>query len=259
MQAKGNYIMSRPKLFIHGVPDSPAVWDPLKQALAMPEAAIHAPALPGFTAPLPEGFSPNKDTYTDWLISEIERLHAVSGPIDIVGHDWGALLTLRAAALRPELINSWAVSGAVIHPDYRGHSTARQWATPLLGEFVMAVTTRALLEKALIGGGLPAIIAAAEAAQWTKTKRQCILALYRSAKGLRFSGDWVEDLTQLPARGLVLWGENDPYVATRFGKAFAQSQSVPFHMIAKTGHWMIAERPEEILAHLQTLWNEPSF
>ena len=242
------------KLFVHGVPDSPDVWDPLKAALAPDNAVIHAPALPGFTRPPPSNFVPTKESYTDWLIEEIARIHAVCGPVDIVGHDWGALLTLRAASLRPELIRSWAVSGAVIHPDYRGHSTARQWATPLLGECVMAITTANFLEKALIKGGLPSQIAQSEIQYWNRAKRQCTLTLYRSAKGLSFTGDWLTDLKHLPEKGLVLWGENDPYVDVKFGRDFAERQSVPFHVVENTGHWMIAEKPEAALPHLRALW-----
>ena len=78
------------KLFVHGVPDSPDVWDPLKAALAPDNAVIHVPALPGFTSPPPSDFIPTKESYTDWLIEEIARIHAVCGPVDIVGHDWGA-------------------------------------------------------------------------------------------------------------------------------------------------------------------------
>jgi pimeloyl-ACP methyl ester carboxylesterase len=216
---------------------------------------VHTPALPGFTRPPPPNFKPTKENYTDWLIAEIEKLHNDLGPIDLVGHDWGALLSLRAASLRPNLIRSWAVSGAVIHQDYRGHSTARQWATPLLGEGIMALTTARLLEKALIAGGMPMQIARSEVKHWNRAKRQCILTLYRSAKGLRFTGDWLTDLKNLPARGLVLWGENDPYVDTTFGRSFAAQQSVPFYVIKKTGHWVIAEKPEAVLPHLCALWD----
>jgi len=248
--------MKTSKLFLHGVPDSPAVWGPLKAALSLSDESVSTPALPGFTNPPPPDFTATKEAYADSLIAVLEQLYAASGPVDIVGHDWGALLTLRAASLRPDLINTWAVSGAVIHPDYRGHTTAKRWATPLLGELVMAVTTKSLLEKTLTENGLPANIAQQEAINWNKPMRQCILKLYRSAKGLRFGGDWIDELKNLPANGLVLWGENDPYVAASFGQSFADRQGVPFHVIQDTSHWAIAEQPDLIAAHLQTLWAE---
>ena len=246
--------MKTSKLFLHGVPDTPAVWAPLKAALSLLDKNVSTPSLPGFTSPPPDGFAATKESYTQWLISVLEQLYATSGPVDIVGHDWGALLTLRAASLRPDLIKSWAVSGAVIHPDYRGHTTAKRWAMPRLGELVMAITTKGLLKKALTENGLPTRIAQQEAANWNKPMRQCILQLYRSANGLRFEGDWIEELKNLPTKGLVIWGERDPFVDIRFGQSFADSQGVPFHVFQNTGHWAIAQQPERVANHLQALW-----
>ena len=45
------------KLFLHGVPDSPAIWSPLLDALALGDTPVAVPALPGFTGPLPAGFA----------------------------------------------------------------------------------------------------------------------------------------------------------------------------------------------------------
>src|SRR3546814_9405571 len=81
-----------------------------------------------------------KESYADWAVGEAEALAVQHGPIDIVGHDWGALIAQRVAMLRPDLIRSWAVSNAVIDPDYRGHRIARIWNTPILGELFMALS-----------------------------------------------------------------------------------------------------------------------
>ena len=45
--------MTTARLFLHGVPDSPAIWRPLLAALDLGDTPVAAPALPGFTAPLP--------------------------------------------------------------------------------------------------------------------------------------------------------------------------------------------------------------
>lgn len=189
------------KLFIHGVPDSPAIWRPLLAALELGDTPVAVPALPGFTAPLPESFAATKEAYADWAIGQAETLVAAHGPIDIVGHDWGALIAQRVAMLRPDLIRSWAISNAVIEPDYRGHRIARIWNTPILGEIFMALSRADKLADGLAAQGMPADIAREEAEQWkSRDKRRAILKLYRSAKGLSFAHDWALDIPKLPVK-----------------------------------------------------------
>lgn len=246
-----------PKIFIHGVPDTPHVWQPLIEAIGESGAPIQAPAMPGFVEQAPEGFAATKEAYTDWLIGRVEPLAAEHGQVDIVGHDWGAILTLRAASLRPDLFRSWAVSNAMIAADYKGHRAAKLWATPVLGElFMWSSRNPARLKKALDGSGLPDDVFDKEAAYWTQHKRECILSLYRSAAGLSFRGQWVDDLKNLPEHGLVIWGENDPYVDLSFGKAFAKRHSVPIHVVRDTGHWAIAQRPDTIAERLTSFWSD---
>ncbi|MEO1964903.1 alpha/beta hydrolase [Hyphomonas sp.] len=240
------------KVFIHGVPDTPHLWKPLVAALGLQPSEYFAPALPGFGTPLPKGFACTKDAYADYLIGEIEKL---GQKIDLVGHDWGALLSLRIASLRPDLIRTWCVTNAVIDPDYRGHKTARMWATPLLGEFVMLnMRNKPRMEAALIQGGMPAGLAKEEVPLIDKTMRQSILKLYRSAVGLRFSGDWVSDLANLPTPGQLFWGETDPYVDLSVAERFSKNHNVPLHIENGAGHWACAERADAFAAVLKALW-----
>lgn len=248
--------MTTAKLFLHGVPDSPAIWRPLLAALDSDNIPVEVPALPGFTAPLPAGFVPTKEAYADWAVGEAAALAAKHGPVDIVGHDWGALIAQRAAMLRPDLFRSWAVSNAVIDPDYRGHRIARIWNTPILGEIFMALSAPAALVKGLTKQGMPADIAEEEAAQWVnKDKRRAILKLYRSAKGLSFRHDWARDLDRLPPNGALIWGANDPYVDLSVARRFATNTGTPLTIIEGAGHWAIAERPNEVAAALEAFWN----
>lgn len=244
------------KVFIHGVPDTPHLWKPLVAALGLQPSEYFAPALPGFGTPVPKGFSCTKDAYAAYLIGEIEKRVQESGQkIDLVGHDWGALLSQRIASVRPDLIRTWCVTNAVIDPDYRGHRTARMWATPLLGEFVMLnMRNKQRLEAALIEGGMPAALAAEEVPLIDKTMRQSILKLYRSAVGLRFSGDWVSDLANLPSPGQLFWGETDPFVDLSVAERFSENHNVPLHVEKGTGHWACADRAEQFAGVLKTLW-----
>jgi len=239
-------------VFVHGVPDTPHLWKPLVAALGLQPSDYRAPALPGFGTPLPKGFACTKDAYADFIIGEIERL---GQKVHLVGHDWGALISLRVASLRPDLIRTWCVTNAVIDPEYRGHRTARMWATPLLGEFVMLnMRNKPRLEAALVEGGMPADLAKEEVPLIDKTMRQSILKLYRSAIGLRFSGPWVTDLARLPSPGQLFWGETDPFVDLSVAERFSKAHNVPLHVERGAGHWACAERAEQFAAVLKALW-----
>lgn len=244
------------KLFLHGVPDSPAIWRPLLAALDLGDTPVAVPALPGFTGPLPAGFPATKEAYADWAVGQAEALFAAHGPIDIIGHDWGALIAQRVAMLRPDLLRSWAISNAVIDPDYRGHRVARIWNTPVLGELFMALSKADKLAEGLAEQGMPDDIAAEEAEQWrNKDKRRAILKLYRSAKGLSFAHDWARDIDRLPAQGALIWGADDPYVPLSVAQRFSANTGIPLTVIDRAGHWAIAERPVEVAAALHRFWS----
>src|SRR3546814_6204482 len=83
------------------------------------------------------------------------------------------------AMLRPDLIRSWAISNAVIDPDYRGHRIARIWNTPILGEIFMALSAPAKLAQGLAAQGMPADIAAEEAGQRSEEHTSELQSLMR--------------------------------------------------------------------------------
>src|SRR5262249_12831459 len=118
-----------PAVLIPRVPHTPAPWDKLRSHLSRRD--VLAPALPGFGCPVPPGFSATKQAYVDWLVAELER---VGEPVDLVGHDWGALLVQRAVSLRPDLIRTWACGDGPVDPDYVSHDPPPQRQTPPLGQ-----------------------------------------------------------------------------------------------------------------------------
>ncbi|MER6260528.1 alpha/beta fold hydrolase [Streptomyces sp900105245] len=79
-----------PAVLIHGVPDTHHVWDGVREHLTRSD--VEAWDLPGFGSPRPENFHCTKEEYVSWLI---ERLEGIGEPVDLVGHDWGCLLTAR--------------------------------------------------------------------------------------------------------------------------------------------------------------------
>ena len=102
-----------PAVFVQGVPDTPALWRPVIESLVRKDVVTLA--LPGFNCALPEGFDSSKEAYADWIVTQLEGIGA---PVDLVSHDWGAILMLRVVSMRPDLIRTWAGGGGVVDRDY---------------------------------------------------------------------------------------------------------------------------------------------
>jgi pimeloyl-ACP methyl ester carboxylesterase len=96
-----------PAVFVHGVPDTRQVWNAVISRLDRKDVVTLS--LPGFGCPLPAGFGATKEAYVEWLLGQ---LAVIQGSIDLVGHDWGGLLVVRAVSLRPDAVRSWAAGGA---------------------------------------------------------------------------------------------------------------------------------------------------
>ena len=240
-----------PAVFVHGVPDTERVWSGVIARLGRSDVVTLS--LPGFGGEAPPGFDATKEAYVDWLLAELARQ---PGPIDIVGHDWGALLVTRAVSLRPQAFRSWAVGGAPLDPDYEWHQAARLWQTPEVGERVMEGMTAPGLQKLLVAAGVPATDAEETARHVDAAMKRCILALYRSA--VHVGREWSDDLRRITAPGLVLWGEVDPYAASRFGARLAERTNARFVCLPGCSHWWQLETPDAVADELQRFWKRVS-
>ena len=236
-----------PVVFVHGVPDTQRVWDAVVSRLDRKDV-VRLP-LPGFGCSLPEGFTATKEAYVEWLLGQLASL---TEPIDLVGHDWGALLTVRAVSVEPGLVRSWAAGGAPLDREYVWHQAAQAWQTPGVGEKVMAGLTPEALQTALVAAGVPGTDASTTAARVDATMKQCILNLYRSA--VHVGAEWEDDLRRVSAPGLVLWGEKDPYASVDFGARLAEKTRARFVSFPGCSHWWQLERPAEVAAELQPHW-----
>jgi len=239
-----------PAFLVHGVPDTHHLWDKTRERLSRRD--VLAPDLPGFGAPTPPGFRPVKEAYVDWLIDEIAR---VGEPVDLVGHDWGALLVQRVVSLRPDLIRTWACGDGPVDREYVWHDLAQQWQTPDVGEAVMAGMTTDALADGLPGAGVPADDARAIASRVDERMKVCILALYRSAVSV--GEEWEDGVAAITRPALILWSRDDPYVAPRFAERLAARVRGQLVFLEGCGHWWPLERPVEAAAALDRFWNAP--
>ncbi|WP_444951481.1 alpha/beta fold hydrolase [Micromonospora ureilytica] len=195
------------KVFVHGVPETSLLWGELREQVSGDSVALQ---LPGFGVPLPDGFVPTKETYAAWLAEELRK---IDGPIDLVGHDWGALLTLRVATLGDVPLRSWAVDVAgVFDPNYVWHA----WAAALLpkgkGEAILRERRTGSIDDAatfMIDSGVSTSAALAMATAHDEVMSRCILGLYRSAVP-NVSATWgTQAQTPTASPGLVLIATGD--------------------------------------------------
>jgi pimeloyl-ACP methyl ester carboxylesterase len=236
-----------PAVLVHGVPDTAAMWDPLLAELSRDDVVTLR--LPGFGAPLPDGFGSTKQEYADWIAAQ---LRDVGEPVDLVGHDWGSLLSQRVALTHPELLRTYTLSNGAITDRFKWHDIAVQWQTPEVGEQVMESFTGELIAPGLASAGHPDAERAAAAID--DTMKRCILSLYRSATDL--PGDWAVT-GPVATPGLVLWGKDDPVGPPASGQRFAETAGARI-VLLDGGHWAAVEHPKVSAAALEELWTSAS-
>jgi pimeloyl-ACP methyl ester carboxylesterase len=240
-------------VLVHGQPDCHLLWEQVEAHLRdYPDERI-ALDLPGFGSPPPAGFSATKEAYVEWLVSELESIVARSGrAVDLVGHDWGALLAQRVASIRPDLLRSLAVGGAAIDAEYEWHRHARIWQAPGQKERTMAERLAPEAGVAyLIENGVPECYARRNS--WLVPGNiACVLRLYRSA--VRIGEEWQSDLEYVDLPAVVIWGRADQYVPLVWGERLARRIGAELVSL-DCAHWWPYERPRETAAALIRLWS----
>jgi pimeloyl-ACP methyl ester carboxylesterase len=240
-----------PVVLVHGVPETHHVWDDLRAHLARGQSI--AVSLPGFGNPAPDGFGATMDEYASWLIAELE---AVGEPVDLVGHDWGGILTLRVASLRPELLRTW-VSDApgAFDPSFQWHELAKVWQTPDTGEqFMDGVGVMAVHDRAatFVPLGVPQAKAEEMASWWDDTMSRCILALYRSATEVQVQ--WGPGLDGVKVPGLVVRPGADPFANDGALERTVDRTGARVVTLDGLGHWWLLQDPARGAEVLEVFW-----
>jgi pimeloyl-ACP methyl ester carboxylesterase len=244
--------------FVHGNPETEAVWWPLTDELRLRgvnDIVLLSP--PGFGAPVPRPWDGTYRSYRGWLAMELERL---GGNVHLVGHDWGAGHLFGIVAHRPDLIASWAADCAgLLHPDYVWHDAAQVWQTPDAGEAAVSAMVNATLEDKvtlLTQFGITNTSAAHIAAAMNDTMAACILALYRSAVQPALSELGAAAAAADRRPGLVMIATEDHYTGTR---AMAHDSATRLGagtvVFEGANHWWMQQRPAEAADALTAFWN----
>ena len=242
---------------MHGNPETDAVWGPLVRALS--QRGTHDIVLlsaPGFGAPAAPDWDPTPASYVAWLAAELD---AIDGPIDLVGHDWGAGHVFGLLAEHGDKVRSWAADCAgLLHPDYVWHDMAQVWQTPGAGEEAVAAMVATPIEDRAAGFsglGLPEDVAASMAAGFTEDMGRCILGLYRAAAqpALTQLGQRLV-ATDLPP-GLIIDATADAYVSSDLGVQMLEPLGAGHLKLEGNGHWWMTEAPDAAADGLVSFWS----
>lgn len=233
-------------VFVHGNPESEAIWGPLLTELGRDDVLRLSP--PGFGSPVPDGFGPTVLEYRDWLIGELATL---GEPVHLIGHDWGGGHVVNVAMHRPDLLRSWATDViGLFDPDYVWHDLAQVWQTPGAGEESLAQMmggTEDDRAQGLAGLGFPLDVAREVATVQGPEMARCILALYRSAAQPAMA-ELGRDLEKAAARpGLCLLAAADPFAGKQSAELHERSAGRAGARVAvleDLGHWWMLQDPQ---------------
>jgi pimeloyl-ACP methyl ester carboxylesterase len=242
-------------VFVHGFPETSIIWDSLRKELDRDSLAL---VLPGFATPRPPAFTATKDAYAEWLA---DGLRGVDAPIDLVGHDVGALLSLRVATGFEVPLRSFVVDVApIFHPEFTWPERVQRLQTPGVGEDLLKCTRDADPEDPdstvarLVGAGVPVGEAQVIAAAHDETMSRSMLDFYRSAVP-NVAFDWWKDVNgPTLSKGLVLLLP-DPPEEEEMSLEIAGRVGAETTRLDGLEHCWMAQAPERVGIVLQRFWS----
>jgi pimeloyl-ACP methyl ester carboxylesterase len=221
-----------------------------------PSVAIDMPGWGCSDRPNPTRFDYSMHGLSAFLERCLDELGV--GRRKLVVHDWGSL-ALIGAQRRPQLVERLAILNVVpLLPDYRWHWVAQIWRRRPLGEIVNATTTRASLSLILRQANgdrraMPPEFVDSIWRYWDRGTTRAILGLYRHADPDRLAAAG-KDLGRLTCPSLVLWGDRDPYLPTKFASAYAaRLPNSELEIVPGAGHWPWIDDPSTVA--WTGLWN----
>jgi pimeloyl-ACP methyl ester carboxylesterase len=208
---------------IHGLAGSSAWWNPV--AAKLEEAG------PVRLLDLPRRVHP--PDLAGWVVEQLNRSQ-IFGPVDLVGHSLGALVALRVAAARPELVRRLVlIAPPGITP--RGFTIAFGW--PLIVSLSRA-RPRFLVRLA------------------RDASRAGPANILRGARHVA-GADARLDAEQVVAPTLLVWGASDRLVpSTSADRWLEVLPDARLHVIPTASHVPMVEAPDELAAVISEFRNE---
>lgn len=229
-----------PVLFLHGNPDTCDIWRGLIDRL-QPNHRCIAPDLPGYGQSVA---APGFDCTLEHLAAFVDALVVqlrLQEPVSLVVHDIGGQFGLAWAVRHPEKVRRIAIFNTAFSPDYRWTRLHRIWRTPFLGELAQRLTTRRAFTREMKKGASRLTGEQIDRIydRITPSMKQMALRFFRATELSHFEG-WDTQLRELASLipFLVLWSDDDPYIAPAFADRFG-AQTV--RRYSGYGHWLPLE------------------
>jgi pimeloyl-ACP methyl ester carboxylesterase len=173
----------------------------------------------------------------------------------LVVHDIGGPFGLAWAVRHSEKVRSITIMNTVFQSEYRWHRYGRICRIPFLGELLHVLMPQSGLARSMRANsgltkpGREHISATYRG--FTGSVRQMVLRVYRGLDPEVFQ-TWDTELRALAANvpSLVMWGDRDTYIDSRFAERFGAQKVKHF---PHCGHWPMVEIPDvvsgKLLAH----------
>lgn len=252
----------RPIICLHGFPDLPDTWEPVAKRLASNGFRVVAPYLPGYAPSTLQGPF-DAHSVAARLALYIRKLGNGSA-VDLIGHDWGAVLGYALAHWHPMLVRR-LVSIAVPHP---GAFTRNVLGNPrqlLRSSYIAFFQLGILAERGVTLGNYALVrrlwrnwspgyaLSEAHFSKVTHCLSQSLpapLSYYRAYSRDGLARQHLRELARSPIAAPVLYihGRQDGCVGTGFSANHHRHFSGPFEqqLIDDAGHFIQLERPDEV-------------
>lgn len=248
--------VARPVLLLHGFPQSSLSWSRVTPALTGAGLRTIAPDQRGYS---PDARPLEVSAYTmDNLVGDaVGILDALDvSTVDVVGHDWGALVAWHLAGRHPERVRSLtaisvphprAISEAMAtDPDQQQRSAyIRLFREEGKAEEVLLADEAKRLRRLFAGSGL----SESEVADYVEPLR-APGALTATLSWYRAMSRHDAGLGPVSVPTTFMWSDDDAAVGRRAAEACLGHVSGPYRFVELTGvsHWIPEQAPEALAA-----------
>lgn len=237
-------------VFVHGNPNSADEWRGLMGQTGGFARSI-ALDMPGFGKADRPGneFKVPVEGPAGFLGSALDQLGV--GRAHLVLHDFGGPWGLAWAAGHTDAFASVVLFNTGLLFGFEMHRVGKLWARPVVGELMMAVTSRRQFGKALREANpkLPQRDIDAMYDDYDRGTRRLVLRLYRNRTDDELLEAAAAHFAALDRPALVVWGGADPFVPVRHAeqqrRAFPRAEIV---VLDGSSHWPFLDDPEGVAA-----------